>query len=273
MKRRLLAGILLLMTASVKAQTYSALLLNKQTKEPVAYANVGIAEKNMGAISDDKGSFTLALSTAHDQDSLTLSMIGYEARKIRVTDFKRLSLSKEPIYLIPKKRQLNEVVITSKKHHHRQLGNTANNKQTVFGFEQYRPGYEVGTYIKIKESPTYIDSIRINVAKCEYDSVFLRVNIYVEVEGRMENILTEPIYISTDKATAMKNLCIDLTRKNIVVKHDFILSVELVKDLGKKEMFFCAQIAGRRGYIRLTSQDKWRTMAIVGPSLSAYVTY
>lgn len=273
MKKILLAGILLIIATGAKAETYSARLLNKQTNEPVAYANVGIAEKSTGAISDDNGFFKLELSAAQDRDSLTLSMIGYESRKIKVTDFKHLSAAKEPVYLVPKKRHLNEVVITPKTLHHRHLGNTANNKHTIFGFDQYRPGYEVGTHIKIKKSPTYIDSIRINVAKCEYDSVFLRVNIYEEVQGRMENILTEPIYISTDTATAMKNISVDLTHKNIVVKHDFILSVELVKDLGGKEMYFCAQIAGRGGYMRLTSQDKWRKIMMVGPSLSAYVTY
>ena len=252
-------------------ESYSSVLLSKQTGKPIAYANVGIAEKNVGAVTDEEGRFSLPLDETRNSEMIRISMIGFEPRELKVTDFKKIASAGEVLYLVQRDLRLGEVVVKSRRMHHRLLGNTADNKHHVFGFEQYRPGYEVGTFIRIRRSPTFIDSVRIKVAKCDYDSVFFRLNIYEIVDGVFRNVLNEPLYIHTDTATAMKDITVDLVSRNIVVKHNFLVSVELVKDLGGKEMYFCAEAIGAKGYMRMTSQAAWQKF-IFGPSFSAYVT-
>jgi hypothetical protein len=167
---------------------------------------------------------------------------------------------------------LKEVTIKPHNFKHKRLGNNANDKNRVLGFNKYSAGYECGTYMKIKRSPTYIDSLHINIASCTYDSIFLRINVYEDRNGTFVNILDEPIYVSMLTSEALKGISIDLTKRHIVVKEHFMVSVELVKNLGEKELYFCAQLLGHPSYIRLTSQGEWHNM-IIGAGFSAYVTY
>ncbi len=264
--------ILILLTinaSAIGAQTATGSILDKSTGKPLAYANIGLPGKNMGTTTDETGHYILPLPGTNDGDTVKISIIGYLPQIVTVKDL----LAYPNINLQPKNNELKEIVIKPKEFRQRVLGNTNNNKKLVIGFTSYKLGHELGTIMKIKRRPTYIDSVRINIAHCTADSVFFRLNISEEVDGEFNNILTQPIYISASTKDALENLSVNLTKYNLVVRHDFLVSVEVVRELNNKEIFLCATMLGNKAYMRSVSQAPWTKIAIAGPSISAYVTY
>lgn len=254
---------------AIGAQTAIGGIYDQSTGKPLVYANIGLPAKNLGTTTDEIGHYTLPLPGTNDGDTVKISIIGYLPQVITVKNL----LAHPNINLQPKNNELKEVVIKPKEFRQRVLGNTNNNKKLVIGFTNYKLGHELGTMMKIKRRPTYIDSVRINIAHCTADSIFFRLNISEDIDGEFSNILAQPIYISTSTKDALKNLSVDLTKYNLVVRHDFLVSVEVVRDMNNKEIFLCATMLGSKTYMRGVSQAPWTKIAIAGPSISAYVTY
>ena len=93
------------------------------------------------------------------------------------------------------------------------------------------------------------------------------MNIY-KVNKKLDfgNILTKPIYIKRSKESVRDEISIDLQSENILVKGDFLITLEHVKDLGEGFLHFCAGLT-HKTYYRKTSQGVWQT-APVGISIS-----
>ena len=62
----------------------SGKVFDANNKDPLAYVNVGIPGKNRGTVTQQDGSFVLAIDKEMDQDSIQLSMAGYRGETIPV---------------------------------------------------------------------------------------------------------------------------------------------------------------------------------------------
>ncbi len=51
------------------SQMYSVQLTNKDNGEPIAYANIGIVNKNIGTVSNTQGEFNIELNSKYDNDT------------------------------------------------------------------------------------------------------------------------------------------------------------------------------------------------------------
>jgi hypothetical protein len=133
---------------------------------------------------------------------------------------------------------------------------------------------EIGTLMKVKHRKTFIDSVQINIGRCTYESILYRLNIYEELDGDFKNVLNEPIYIRRTKAEVGKVIKVNLTDRNIVVNHNFIVSLEKVKDLGAGEMTICGRIFGPAMYMRMaTINERFIKAPMVSMGIAAYVTF
>ena len=118
------------------------------------------------------------------------------------------------------------------------LGNETKSKVAQAGFTQNKLGYEMGVLMYTKKN-TILEKVNLNVASCTYDTIFYRLNIYKKLaSGEFENILKEPIYIQFEKEKIKETIQVDLSKYGIEVEGDFLVTVELVKDLGKGHLFF-----------------------------------
>ncbi len=266
---RLLAITLIfsLFTPSLFSQkTIIGTVLNREDRKAIEYVNIGIRGKEIGTVSNLKGEFSLQIPANNQNDTLTFSCIGFEPLHIKIAD---LSDNKKQDFLLKEKvTNLNELVVKPKRFKTKRLGVTTKNKQIRAGFEQNNLGYEAGILMKNKKS-AYLKKIILNVAYCGYDSVFYRVNIYEE-NGKMnfENILEKPIYFSFTKSDLSKGstISLNLENYNIVTNGNFLVTVELVKDLGEGGLWFPMTLLSKT-YYRKTSQGKW-TISPVGMALS-----
>lgn len=57
-------------------------VLNKETHEPVSYTNIGIANSNVGTLSNLDGSFSIPFPAKLSKDSLIFSALGFAKRPI-----------------------------------------------------------------------------------------------------------------------------------------------------------------------------------------------
>ena len=100
---RLLVFILLFTATALHAQVAELTLLDSSTKQPIPNVEVYYANSLNGTITNDEGKLRITV----ENDTLTLSHIGYETKKI----FTDKTFTKATIYLNPQEIQLDEVVL------------------------------------------------------------------------------------------------------------------------------------------------------------------
>ncbi|WP_229724560.1 carboxypeptidase-like regulatory domain-containing protein [Winogradskyella forsetii] len=90
-------------------ETFSSRLLDSKTEEPVAFATIQFNYKS-GVISNDNGEFNITIKRdVTATDSLMISCLGYEEKRIPLLNFDNSN-----IYLKPKTVDLSEVLVTNK---------------------------------------------------------------------------------------------------------------------------------------------------------------
>ena len=95
--------ILLFTATSLSAQVAELTLLDASTKQPISNVEVYYANSLNGTITNEEGKLRITV----ENDTLTLSHIGYETKKI----FTDKTFAKATIYLNPQEIQLDEVVL------------------------------------------------------------------------------------------------------------------------------------------------------------------
>lgn len=104
--------LLLLASVSASAQTigFSAKVVDKETKEPLIFASVGISGKPIGTISNMQGDFDFYFSAEYSNDNLVISILGYnnfETPIWTILDSKNLVIE-----MIKSTTVLQEIVVT-----------------------------------------------------------------------------------------------------------------------------------------------------------------
>ena len=102
-KMKTLFFILLFTTTTLHAQVAELTLLDASTKQPITNVEVYYDNTLNGTITNEEGKAKITV----ENDTLTLSHIGYETKKI----FTDNSFSKATVYLKPQEIQLDEVVL------------------------------------------------------------------------------------------------------------------------------------------------------------------
>ena len=95
--------ILLFTATALPAQVAELTLLDASTKQPIANVEAYYARSLNGTITNEEGKLRIAV----ENDSLTLSHIGYATKKI----FTDKTFAKATVYLNPQEIQLDEVVL------------------------------------------------------------------------------------------------------------------------------------------------------------------
>jgi hypothetical protein len=267
MRKQMLCFVFLLVFNTLWGQNkISGIVLGEASKLPIEYVNIGIAGKNIGTVTDENGKFHLSIDYQFEEDSLLFSCIGYESYSLKISDIKEGHI----VNLKEKQYDLNEVTVRPRVFKERILGVTTKSKMMTAGFSENHLGYECGILMKAKKQ-SRIKRVDVNIARCDYDTIFYRLNIY-EVRGKneFENILREPIYVNVLKKDIKKNtLQIDLASRNIVVDGNFLVTLEHIKDVGEGNslsVLFPVSLK-QKTYYRKTSQGDWGSVPI-GISLS-----
>src|SRR5688500_16501753 len=58
--------------------TISGKITDKETYQPVPFANVGVSGRSIGTVSNQQGEFVFKIPSTYKQDSLKVSIVGYQ---------------------------------------------------------------------------------------------------------------------------------------------------------------------------------------------------
>ena len=78
--------------------TFSQIRINGNVKSeansPLQYVNIGIKNKNIGTISDEKGNFSITIDNTRINELLTFSYLGFEEKNLKIEELIKLKIQK-----------------------------------------------------------------------------------------------------------------------------------------------------------------------------------
>jgi hypothetical protein len=245
---------------SQKVTTIAARVLDAEDKTPLAYVNVGIPGKNVGTVTQEDGSFKLNVDPQLVNDSLAFSMAGYKKRMI--------SLRKTPTTIVLYRRSggLAEAVVTQPIRRTKILGNTTTSKLVSVGFPMRFLGAEIGVRISLGKHLRRLEKFHCHVSDSKFDSAIFRLNIYMVVNGRVENILQRNVLLPIGKAPG--DCTVDLSALNLILSGDILVSLELLSagppGPNAGAVYFSAAFFNSGTWRRQTSQAEWKKATGIG---------
>lgn len=230
---------------------------DRKSNRPLSYVNIGILNKDVGTTTNSKGEYELPLSGSSADDTLRVSMVGYEPIEIYLKDVFEKQKWVLNIRLQERTDQLKEVIITEKKLTTRILGNTTDSKFFGGKFASGDLGSEIVIRIRIKDTPTYLDTFSFNISYNEADTAAFRVNVYEMEDGLPgKNLLADNIIVKINGETG--KIDIDLSRYNTTVTDDFFIGLEWIEGKSNSGIVFSSGFANKGTYYRKASQGRWR---------------
>ncbi|MEI6021344.1 MAG: carboxypeptidase-like regulatory domain-containing protein [Bacteroidota bacterium] len=251
-------------------QTLRAVLIDSISKQAIEFANIGVLNKGVGTVSNEKGEFVLTVPDSLTKHVLRISMIGYKTKNFNVSDLQKLT----SVFLSPIAISLNEVSVTSKKAKFKIVGNDTRTEHVSAGFTTNNLGTELAVKLNIKHKNTQLRKFMVNIISNDKENPAFRFNVYkVSKNGEPgENILKENVIIHVEQMPCFIEL--DLTPFFIYTDEDVYISIEWIKALknGHKVMF-SSKLIGSQTYFKNASQDKWEKLPSIGVGLHAEIGY
>ncbi|MEL6810067.1 MAG: carboxypeptidase-like regulatory domain-containing protein [Bacteroidota bacterium] len=247
----------------------SAKIVNSHTQKPIALVNVNLIQQQMGAVTDDDGTFNLPyqISRVQEKDLVEISSMGYETRKLKFAELKRLIDNSKVITLTPTAYSLEEVFIKSPPRERKIIGHNGFTASGMGYWEgEEAVGGEIASVIRVKNKHTKLLNVTFKLLQNKADSIRLKLKIYEFDGGNPEkNLLTQDIYYTIVKSKGWET--IDLKKYNIKTSEDIVVGLELVEIYGDSHYFSVALSAyGGMGFIREPYQRHWsvRKKACIG---------
>jgi hypothetical protein len=269
-----------------RGQVISGKVVNSRTGVPLEYVNIGIIDEPAGTITGKQGNFKLNIGNVPEDKTIKFSMIGFEPEIFSV---KELLLRENKIELSEKTFELKEVIVNPAGKIHK-LGTTGCSMRSICGWGwewggvRYT-GYEIGLKIALGQQSVAVKKIHAYLLIQSFDSTLFRVHIREFSDGLPgKELLRENIYITVTRNSGWEEF--DLSRYNIVLSGDIVLTLEWVDAFGINEsrfqkmnrskqpqpvvLFRCKKKKENIQYSKWGSEAKWNKLP--GSSPSFYLT-
>jgi hypothetical protein len=251
--------LLFFYTAGYSQLEITGTVVDDSTGKPIPYANVGIADKGVGTVSDEEGNFKLVIPQRMEHLHLSFSHLSYETKKVEISD-------KKVVRLKPSTVQLSSVVVEGSAPVI--IGHTPRGNEVKGFFTTKALGTEGGTLIR-NIDPAHLKTFNFHVQKVTFKKLLFRLNFYEAKRNRPGRKLNEREIIFEIPGGYEGVLGVPLEAHNIKVNGSFICTIELIKlegsGSGEDEFYFSAfQEKDRYTYRRYTSFAKWERFKDVG---------
>jgi hypothetical protein len=276
--KTILTLIALFRPCLISAQETSGRIIDATTTLPLAYVNIGVVGGRRGTVSDERGNFSLNIPSGLTQQTLKLSILGYESLSFTVAEFRQKLNSESEISLKPVGIDLQQIVVVPKFNKTKRIGNKATARKLIDGFDGDALGREGGMIVKLKDRyrPAVVLSFRAYVDNNPYEEIKFRLNFYSLKRGLPDKALPQESIIVTSKIKSGV-LEVDLEPYEIVLKEDFAITLEWIEDFGDSNwnngLRFAMRRFGPKCVYRYASQDSWSAYSgLLAPSPCMNVT-
>ncbi len=265
-----------------QGETISGVVHNFENNEPLAYVNIGIANKTVGTVSNKNGLFKLTLNDkVTSKDTVLFSFIGFRTEKYLVSELDNL----HTVLLQPENTALDEVVISAKKiklkpkkigRSSKGLGLTHANFYTYYEKDvDDRLSKEKGMKFNMRRN-CHIKDLNFNITGNDFKSLKFRVNFYNVKDGLPKDLIVQKNIVFEIKDNFSGWFKVDLEpyeinfRKEVGEVAVTIQWIESVKE-NEKSKFFSISTASsptHTTYSREKAMDSWTKG---GQNLSFYL--
>ena len=260
----------------VNGISMEVIIIDRFTKRPIEFVNVGFVDKDIGTVTNAKGTFRLNYLdfSVSDNDIFLISHMGYYPIRLNYSKLKEVLSRTAVLRLTPKELVTKTVVISSVDRQRKALGNFKNlGKMEAQWKNNVSPGSEVATIIENGQGKVKIEDISFFINANLSDSIYVRTKLYSVEKGRpSENLLRENITRTIKTKRGMHR--INLSDKNIMVGDDFVVSLELLQAFGGQVYFSIAESdIGTPAFTRPTSQGRWQEANGKSLSIDVGISY
>lgn len=261
--------LFLIPVIAFKAQVISGTVIAKNENQPIPYVKVGIEKSSTGTISDEKGNFSIDLSSVDPQQTIKIEVPGYDLYHETVQSFKQHHQQK--IFLTEKTKNIKEVTIKPKKLVDKNWGVNTKTKSVIYSvnpeFDKKIFLGETALEFNAKKR-SKIKNINLNIASyVSAQPVLMRYSIYSEKNGFPDkNILEEEITVElTEDMIKDGTYTLDVNDRNIWVQGKFFIGIQFLKAFDGRIKISAALF--RTGFIREFYGD-WQKMTIAAPAIN-----
>jgi hypothetical protein len=238
------------------------------------YVNLGVPGRNQGTVSRPDGSFRLALKEVRTDDTVRLSLVGYQTLDLTLAHLTEgASRSGLQLTLAEQTQALPEVVVRTDAPVVKVLGNPTESRFFSGGFGPNQLGAQIGIPVRARKKPMRVEKVDFHVSYNTYDSLTLRLNVY-QLENGLPgpNLLRENVLLRLGKQTG--RFAFDLSGQDIVIREDVLVALELLDGQGTETRFFLsAGVFNGATYYRRASQGTWRKAKGMGVGIQVTVRY
>ncbi len=265
-----------------QGKTISGVVHNFKNNEPLAYVNIGIANKTVGTVSNKNGLFKLSLNDkVTSKDTVVFSFIGFKTERYLVSKL----YTSNTISLHQENTALDEVVLSSKKiklkpkkigRSSKGLGLTHANFYSYYEKDvDDRLSKERGMKFNMRRN-CHIKDLNFNITGNDFKSLKFRVNFYNIKNGLPKDLIVQENIIFEIEDNFSGWFKVDLEPYEINFREEVgevavtIQWLESVKE-NEKSKFFSISTASsptHTTFFREKAMDSWTKG---GQSLSFYL--
>lgn len=212
----------------MNSQTISGTIFSKEENKPIPYVKIGIENQNIGAIANEKGAFSIDLSTINPKKNIIIEVSGYEKYSVPVENF--IKNNNQTIFLEDRVKDIQEVKIIPKKYVDKNWGVNSKTKKVQFNHTPSRNKEDLSKEVAIELSTrkkAKIQKINLNIPIMTADRpVFVRFNVYDE---NFNSIVLEDIStVISPESIIDDTFTINVADKNIWVKNKFFVGLQIL---------------------------------------------
>lgn len=226
---KLLLSLLTLATINVYAQKLvSGTVISEQSKEPLAFANIGILNSTVGTFSFEDGSFNLIIPKDKQDDQLTFSALGYHKVQLEISD---LNSAKLIISLKENTTMLQDVSISAdRKIETGVWGPTSSLFATGYSCTRGTGGFAMASFVPVENEVFDIKRVNFFIGVSQLEDYMIRVRFQTVDEKNQpgEDLVHENIIVTSDVKKGWVE--VDLSSYKILFNQDFFLVVEWIMD-------------------------------------------
>ncbi len=253
-------------------------ILDQNSNEPLPYASIGLLNKPFGTLTDSAGNFHFKFGNEYLNDSLQISMVGYNSKLIALRDLLHGGAF-QTIKLLPKSNTLKEMVFRNHKTETAIIGREKSGSLLQVSIHNKNAlaetiGSEMGMRMKNNKKGAYLKDFNWYISQNNFTSIKFRINIYSLKNDWPDSLLYNRQILYTADKNKTGWCHVDLDTLGIQVDGDFLISLQWVESKLENNLKPITLVPttltfSKNCYVRIASQDKWKRMGI---HLSSYAT-
>ena len=243
------------------AQKIEATVIDAQSREPIAYASVGVVERTLGTLADTVGHFSLDVPVKLDDDSLRISCVGYGALTMSVVAARKcIKFALEAVeYPLP------EVVVmpikTTAKHYGRK---SAKGSMFLVVEGDSAAGKEMGMQFKTKKR-AWIKNVSFAIV--ENDSMLtrmpFRLNLYKKQGNEYTNNLVSSLqFLYTKEVIVDGRFTFNLPTPIVIEKGEYVIAFEFLENFPNRNFHMRTSIMTGHTFYRYAPQSSWKKIPL-----------